>query len=156
MSRDATFPLGPALELLSEVWALDRAIAIASKRMMARSGATMQQRVVLGIIRRYPTITPGRLARLLHLDAGTISATIKRLEGQRWVERRTHPRDRRRVSIGLTESGYALDGSNDSPVEKGIARALARLDDRELVVFRHVLAIFVEEISRDDEASSQG
>jgi DNA-binding MarR family transcriptional regulator len=120
--------------------------------MVARTGLTIQQRVVLGIVRRYPSITPGRLARLLHLDAGTVSATIGRLEANRWVERRIHARDRRHVAIGLTEAGYALDVATVSPVERAIERALGRLDAADLAAFRRVLAVVTEELAQPDEA----
>ncbi len=100
-----------------------------SLRMESRLGVTAQQRLVLRLIGRHPGITPGRLAERLHLDPGTISAIVRRLEAKKLVRRGSDPRDKRRTTLGLTEEGRALDRVVPGTVESVVERVLAA--DRE-------------------------
>jgi DNA-binding MarR family transcriptional regulator len=89
-----------------------------SLRMEAALGVTAQQRLVVRVVGRHPGITPGRLAEHLHLDPGTISALVRRLEGKGLIRRAPDPRDGRRIALGLTESGRALDRPQPGTVEE--------------------------------------
>lgn len=142
------FPLGPVLGLLREWWALDHAFERASRGMVARLGITGSQRIALRVIGRYPGIGPGDLARVLHLDPGTISATVRRLENAGILKRRQTGRDRRRVALGLTPKGHSLDGEDERTIEGALARVVARFPAEEVAVVRSFLAAFVEELER--------
>jgi MarR family transcriptional regulator, organic hydroperoxide resistance regulator len=50
----------------------------------------------------------GELGRRLHLDSGTLTPLLKRLEQADLVTRRRDGGDERRVLVGLTEQGLAL------------------------------------------------
>lgn len=141
------FPLGPVLGLLREWWALNHAFERTSRRMAARLGVTAPQRMVLRVIGRYPGMGPGTLARVLHLDAGTISATVRRLEEAGVVRRRQTSRDRRRVALGLTAKGRALDGDDEQTIEGALARVLARVPPGDVAAVRGFLAAFAEELA---------
>lgn len=142
------FPLGPVLGLLREWWALDHAFERASRGMVARLGVTGSQRIALRVIGRYPGIGPGDLARVLHLDPGTISATVRRLEKAGILKRRQTGRDRRRVALGLTPKGHSLDGEDEQTIEGALARVVARFPAEEVAVVRSFLAAFAEELGR--------
>jgi DNA-binding MarR family transcriptional regulator len=77
--------------------------------MEKRLGLTAQQRFTLRCIGKYPAMTLGQLASLLHVDPGTASAAVKRLEDKRLIERRRDPRDKRRLRLGLTAQGRKFD-----------------------------------------------
>ncbi len=140
------FPLGPVLDLLREWWALNHAFERTSRRMAARLGVTVPQRVLLRVIGRYPGIGPGDLAKVLHLDAGTISATVRRLEEAGVVKRRPNDRDARRVALGLTARGRSLDGDDEQTIEGALARVLMRASPEGIVVMRSFLAAFSQEL----------
>lgn len=142
------FPLGPVLGLLREWWALDHAFERASRGMVSRLGITGSQRIALRVIGRYPGIGPGDLARVLHLDPGTISATVRRLEQAGIIKRRQTGRDRRRVALGLTAKGHSLDGDDERTIEGALARVVARFPAAEVAVVRSFLAAFVEELGK--------
>ena len=129
---DAAFPLGASLDFLRHLWRLNHALERASLRMDRRIGLTAQQRFLLRCIGRYPGITPGDAARVLHVDPGTVSSTIRRLEGKGLVARRRDPADRRRVTLGLTPAGRALDGSDPRTVEGAIDKLLAQATGAEI------------------------
>jgi DNA-binding MarR family transcriptional regulator len=55
--------------------------------------------------------TVGELGGRLHLDSGTLTPLLKRLEGAGLVTRSRDGADERRVHIGLTPAGAALRGA---------------------------------------------
>ncbi|MBN8615230.1 MAG: MarR family transcriptional regulator [Deltaproteobacteria bacterium] len=119
----------PALDLLRLLLHVSHGIERVSLRMESSLGVTAQQRLVLRVIGRHPGITPGRLADHLHVDPGTISAIVRRLESKRLVKRGTDPRDRRRATLGLSESGRTLDRELPGTVEEVVERVLGAHDD---------------------------
>ncbi|HEX5365505.1 MAG TPA: MarR family transcriptional regulator [Acidimicrobiales bacterium] len=50
----------------------------------------------------------GTLGHRLHMDTGTLTPLLKRLESAGLVTRRRDPRDERRVLVGVTDEGLAL------------------------------------------------
>lgn len=124
--RDVAFPLGPALDFLRHLWRLNHALERASGRMARQLGLTAQQRFLLRCIGRFPGITPGDAARALHIDPGTVSSTIRRLESKGLVVRRKDPADRRRVTLGLTKAGRTLDQPAALTVEAAVEALLSR------------------------------
>ena len=71
----------PVLEFLRLMWAVDHELHRVSKAMIGRLGLTAPQRLAVRFVGRQPGLTPGHLAELLHLDPGTVSGIVKRLEG---------------------------------------------------------------------------
>lgn len=145
MSRgsDAEATLG----FLRTLWRLDHALNQASKRMTMSLGVTAEQRLLIRCVGRRPGITAGELATELHLDPGTISATLRRLEQRTLITRRRDPRDHRRVIVALTRAGAALDRPARGTVEDAVAR-LARAAPRDLAAARRVLGVLGERLER--------
>jgi len=121
----AKYPLGPALDFLQRLWQLNHALEKLSSRMDKRLGVTAQQRLILRCVGKYPGMTAGHLAMLLHVDPGTVSASLNRLEKKGLLERRRDPRDKRRASLGLTAEGRDLDRPADGTAEDAVERVLA-------------------------------
>lgn len=120
-----SYPLGAALDFLQRLWQLNHALEKVSSTMEKRLGVTAQQRLILRCVGKYPGITAGRLATLLHVDPGTVSASLSRLESRGLLERGRDPRDKRRASLGLTARGRALDGPAGGTVENAVERLLS-------------------------------
>lgn len=120
------YPLGPALDLLRHVSMLNHALELVSSRMDRELGITAQQRLILRCVGKYPGITAGHLAQVLHLDPGTMSSALKRLEQKSLLTRRQDPRDRRRANLGLTAKGRALDRPTRNTVESAVEELLRR------------------------------
>lgn len=135
--------LGPVLEFLRTVWALNHAIERTSIRMEATLGLTAQQRFVIRILGESPGITPGQLAELLHVDRGSVTAIIKRLEARDQVVRRPDTKDGRRVSLALTAKGRSLDVPAQLSVERAVEHALDRSTVADVAAVRRVLARLV-------------
>lgn len=136
---DTDYPLGPALDFLQRLWRLNHALEKMSSRMEKRIGVTAQQRLVLRCVGKYPGITAGQLAAVLHLDPGSVSAALNRLGKRGLLERRQDPQDKRRASLGLTPAGRRLDKPDTHTVEGAAERLLAGTSARDMASAVHVL-----------------
>jgi DNA-binding MarR family transcriptional regulator len=116
--------LGSALEFLQHLWRLNHALERLSIRMERTLGITAQQRLVIRCIGKRRGMTAGQLAGVLHLDPGTVSAALRRLEDKRLLARRRDPRDRRRMTLVLTPAGRALNRPVAGTVEHAVERLL--------------------------------
>ncbi len=141
VDRDA-FPLDPDLAFLAHLWRLEHAIERLSRRMDQRLGCTAQQRFILRCVGTYPGITAGQLAAVLHVDPGTLSTALRRLEERGLVERRRDASDQRRVGVGLTRRGRALDAPTSGTVEAATEQLLSGTTAEEVATAARVLARF--------------
>jgi DNA-binding MarR family transcriptional regulator len=133
------YPLGPALEFLRRLWRLDQAPERLSTRMEKRLGVTAQQRLIVRCLGKYPGLTAGHLANLLHVDPGTVSVSLKRLERKGLLKRHVDPRDQRRVSLGLTAKGRAVDRPAQGTLEDAVERLLERTPEADLASMATIL-----------------
>jgi DNA-binding MarR family transcriptional regulator len=139
---------GDALDLLSEVWALNHAIERASVRMEARLGVTAQQRLLIRLVGRHPGITAGQLAALLCVDASTVSTSLKRLEKRKVLRRRRDTKDARRSIIELLPAGKALDRREGASIEGALETILEETPDARAAAVREFLRDLVRRIDR--------
>lgn len=123
--KPVEFPLGNALDFLQRLWRLNHALERLSSRMDRRLGITAQQRLIIRCVGKYPGINAGQLAAVLHVDPGTVSAALRRLGRKGLIERRRDPADSRRVALGLTRKGRALDAPTAGTAEEAVEELLA-------------------------------
>jgi MarR family transcriptional regulator, organic hydroperoxide resistance regulator len=97
-------------QLCFAVYSASRAITRAYGPLLDEVGLTYPQYVTLLTLWEAPDrpVTVGDLGTRLHLDSGTLTPLLKRLEGLGYVSRRRDTTDERRVLIALTEQGLAL------------------------------------------------
>lgn len=158
MNRDKksdNLPLTPALAFLEGVWRLNHALEQASLRMESTLGITAQQRLIIRCVGKYPGMTSGQLATILHLDPGTISTSLGRLERKGLLQRRQDHRDKRRVILGLTPAGRDLDKPMPGTIEHAVERMLASTNTEETAAARRLLdklaELLTEETKPDHE-----
>jgi DNA-binding MarR family transcriptional regulator len=131
--------LGEVLDFMRLIWRLDHALQRRSKRMEAELGVTGPQRLVIRIVGRFPGVPAGHLAKLLHVHPSTLTGVLARLEKQGMLRRRLDPRDRRRVSLSLTEAGRAVNVATEGTVESVVETVLATLTPAAVEGARQVL-----------------
>jgi MarR family transcriptional regulator, organic hydroperoxide resistance regulator len=119
-------PLGAVLDFMRLLWAVDHALQSASKRMESAFGMTGPQRLVVRIVGRFPGISAGRLAEILHVHPSTLTGILKRLEARAILQRRPDPRDARRALFMLTAKGRKLDTVRTGTVEQAVRRVLLK------------------------------
>ncbi len=147
--KQSTYPLGPALEFLQRLWALNHALEMLSNNMAARLGVTAQQRLVIRCLGKYPGLSAGQLASLLHLDPGTISAALRRLEAKKLIARKRDPGDHRRAFLSLTKKGRSLDRGTPGTAENAVEHLLARVQRRDVRMTVHVLEQLTERLRKE-------
>lgn len=140
--------LGPVLEFMGALWSMDHALQSASKRMEARHGVTGPQRLVIRIVGRYPGISAGELAAILHLHPSTLTGVLKRLVGRGLLERVADPGDARRVLLRLTRRGRELNALKSGTVEQAVRRALAQVEPRTVHAARALAGAIAAELDR--------
>ena len=150
------YVLGPALDFLRRLWRLNHAIEKLSSRMDRHLGVTAQQRLVIRCVGKYPGVTAGQLAALLHIDPGTASATLKRLEEKRMVERRRDQRDKRRVALGLTARGRQIDRPRHGTIEQIAERLLAEITADDAAGVTAMLERFTALLEAGDANAAHG
>ena len=107
-------------------------------------GLTYTQYVVLMALWEHETLNVGQLGSILHLDAGTLTPLLKRLETAGYVTRERSKEDERVTQISITQKGNALkEKCKDIPLKMaGTGSALSRKDAEELY---RLLYLFLEE-----------
>lgn len=134
--------LPPTLEFLRRLWQVNHALELRSSQMQHTLGITAQQRMVLRCVGQLGSMTAGALAEVLHLDRGTLSATLRRLEERRLLKRARDDSDSRRIMVTLTAAGRRLDVPTPNTVESAVADLLATVDPADLAATQRVLAHF--------------
>lgn len=136
--------LTPALEFLQGLWQLNHALEALSSRMEKSIGVTAQQRLIVRCVGRYPDISAGELAALLHVDPGTVSVSLKRLEKKALLERSPDPDDKRRTFLRLTKKGRALDAPSEGTVEDAVERLIEEQREHHVTSAKNVVARLTE------------
>jgi DNA-binding MarR family transcriptional regulator len=140
--------LGPVLDFLRALWALDHALQSASKRMEGRLGVTGPQRFVIRMIGRFPGISAGEVSDLLHVHPSTLTCVLKRLERRGLVVRRADPADARRALLELSAKGRRVDAIRLGTVEGAARKALASLPPAAMRQARAVAEAITAELER--------
>lgn len=122
---------GPRLDeqLCFALYSASRAVTAAYRPLLDELGLTYPQYLVLVVLWEDEPCTVGHLGDRLHLDSGTLSPLLKRLESAGLVRRQRSATDERRVDITLTPKGRALEeraacipdrllGPNDSAADE--------------------------------------
>ncbi|RMB60164.1 MarR family winged helix-turn-helix transcriptional regulator [Tessaracoccus antarcticus] len=125
-------------QLCFALYASSRAITNAYRAGLADLGLTYPQFVTLLALWENDDLTVKELGERLHLDSGTLSPLLKRLETLGYLTRHRATDDERRVRVLLTPSGTALQGPvlevqravasqlTLTPEESDLLRTLAR------------------------------
>jgi DNA-binding MarR family transcriptional regulator len=149
-------PLGEVLEFLRLLWSVDHGLQRASKGMERTLGVTGPQRLVLLILGRFPGISAGQVARILHVHPSTLTSLLARLERRGMLKRSPDPRDRRRALLALTAAGRKVDAAVPGTVEDTLRHLLARLPAGQVAAARSVLAALAAELELAPISSSPG
>ncbi len=98
LDRQICFPLYAASNLLTRLY----------RPILATLGLTYPQYLVMLVLWECDPMGVGDLGRALHLDSGTLTPLLKRMEGAGFVSRARDENDERRVLISLTSAGQSL------------------------------------------------
>ncbi|WP_404477261.1 MarR family winged helix-turn-helix transcriptional regulator [Novosphingobium sp. BL-52-GroH] len=98
LDRQVCFPLYAATNLLTRLYG----------PVLAKLGLTYPQYLVMLVLWEHRVQSVGELGARLHLDSGTLTPLLKRMETAGLLTRTRDPADERRVLVALTAAGKAL------------------------------------------------
>jgi DNA-binding MarR family transcriptional regulator len=127
------FPLYAASNLLGRLY----------RPVLAPLGLTYPQYLVMLVLWQEAPQSVSALGDRLHLDSGTLTPLLKRMENAGLVTRTRDAADERRVLIGLTEQGVALrQAARDVPatLASGLSLSSQELADLRASV-QHLVAV---------------
>lgn len=116
-------------QLCFALYEASRATIDVYRPLLDELGITYPQYLVLLILWEHGTCSVKEIGALLHLDSGTLSPLLKRLEATGFIKRQRRANDERVVDISLTPEGYALQERAASIPEKFACALDLTLDD---------------------------
>ena len=132
-------------QLCFALYSASRLMTAAYRPLLDELGITYPQYLVLLALWEDDPSTVGPLGRRLHLDSGTLSPLIKRLETAGLVVRQRATADERRVEVALTPVGRALEERAARIPQRLLAATDARPE--EIGALRDALASLVDQLS---------
>lgn len=134
MSNDPAACAEPAGELLRldrqlcfPLYAASHLVTRRYRPLLAKLGLTYPQYLVMLVLWEHPIQSVGDLGDQLHLDSGTLTPLLKRMERAALIRRERDPADERRVLVTLTAAGHRLRESA-AEVPASLARQLNLAD----------------------------
>jgi DNA-binding MarR family transcriptional regulator len=144
------------LEVLGMLWEVEHALRSRSKRMEGRLGVTGPQRLVLRLLSRQRDMSPGDLARAIHLHPSTLTGILQRLVDRGLIERRADRQDHRRALLRVLPGAAPIVRATRDTVESRVATALARLPEETIGHARRVLGALVDGLSAEPSHGGDG
>lgn len=92
-------------QLCFALYAASRAVIAAQRPGLRELGLTYPQYLVMLVLWEEREVPIGRLCARLHLDSGTVSPLVRRLEKAELVVRRRSDTDERSTIVALTDAG---------------------------------------------------
>jgi len=129
---------------------LMRAADAATEATARRLGASRTELAALDHLSDAP-LGPVELGERLGMTSASATALVDRLEARGHVERRPHPRDRRRLVLEETPHAFEEGWRALRPLVEAVERAGAELTDDE----RAVVARYLERLTAALEASAR-
>lgn len=103
-------------QLCFALYAASRSVTGLYRPLLDPLGLTYPQYLVMLVLWEQDGLTVRELGQRLHLDSGTLTPLLKRLQAAGLVDRQRRTEDEREVDIRLTEAGLALrEQANDVP-----------------------------------------
>ncbi len=123
--------------LCFDLYAASRAVTARYRPLLEPLGLTYPQYLVMLVLWEGRPVTMSELGARLHLDSGTLSPLVRRLQDDGLVSKRRREEDERSVEIAVTPEGRALKRrAAKVPVQMGRAMGL---DDEGFAALRTVL-----------------
>ena len=134
LDRQLCFPLYAATNLIQRLY----------RPLLTPLGLTYSQYLVMLVLWERESVTVGDLQACLHLDVGTLSPMLKRMERAGLVTRARDPQDERRVLITPTLQGRVLKAEAQE-----LPRTLARkvgIEEDQIAALREQTNALVDQL----------
>lgn len=126
-------------QLLQALRQIMRGIDLYSRSLAQRFGLTGPQLVCLRAVAAREAMMPSELAKSISLSQATITGIVDRLSARGLVTRERTARDRRVVTVRITDAGRSLVEQAPSPLQERFAERLRELPADRQVALRDAL-----------------
>ena len=117
-------------------------------------GLTYTQYIVLMVLWEKESVNVGQLGEILHLDAGTLTPLLKRLEKSGFVTRERSKEDERITLVTITSEGMELkEKCKDIPLK--LAAKGGALNEKETKELYKLLGVCRRELAPDEEVINE-
>jgi DNA-binding MarR family transcriptional regulator len=141
--------LDPILDFMRLLWSVEHGLQSTSKRMEASLGITGPQRLVLRIVSQRPGLSPGEVARIVHLHPSTITGILQRLLKKGLIRREPDSKDHRRIRLHSQAAAREFVAASTGTVESAVTRALTRMPRHRVRHAREVLSAIANALDDD-------
>jgi DNA-binding MarR family transcriptional regulator len=141
-------PLALDNQLCFSLYAAAHAVKKAYRPHLDALGLTYPQYLILLVLWTSDALKVSEIGQRLHLDSGTLTPILKRLEANGLIRRTRRLRDEREVEIALTNAGRELRGK-----ALGVSAAIGErlgLDASDMTALRGRLSDLVVHLHTDD------
>jgi DNA-binding MarR family transcriptional regulator len=139
MSASDTRDLEEEEVVLIALRRITRAIALHSRYLANTFGLTGPQLVCLRAVGRQGALAPSELAKRVALSQATVTGIVDRLAARQLVTRTRDERDRRLVTVAITDAGRLLLDQAPSPLQEKFSERLRALSPEERMIMRLTL-----------------
>lgn len=122
---------------------LDLALAEMHLDVARRMGMTPAELLALAHLGMDGDLSPGDLARRLHMRSGAITALLDRLTDHGHVSREPHPNDRRKLVVRLTDEGRRATMAHLGPMVDEVVAMVRALP----AAHRPIVGRFVDDLA---------
>ncbi|WP_229054597.1 MarR family winged helix-turn-helix transcriptional regulator [Aeromicrobium sp. Leaf350] len=129
MTSDALDPLALEEQVCFALAVASRSVVAAYGTVLRPLGLTHPQYLVMLALWQHGPTSVTELARLLHLEPGTVSPLVRRLEQSGLVERARSASDQRALEVTLTPQGLDLRQEALAVPEQMLARLGMSVDE---------------------------
>ena len=137
-------------DILRSLRRMTRAIDLYSRRLASEVGLTVPQLVCLGALQSGGAATPTSLAEQVSLSKGTVTGIVDRLERAGLMRRERTAKDRRVVTLVLTDAGRQVVERAPSPLHDRLSDRLDELPEENRQVISAVLRQVVRMMEAED------
>ena len=95
-------------QLCFPFYVISKEITAMYRPFLEKLDITYSQYLVMMVLWEYERLTVSQIGQKLHLDSGTLTPLLKRLEGKGYIIRHRKKEDERVVEVFLTEVGNQL------------------------------------------------
>lgn len=134
------------------LYACSREIIKAYRPHLDRLGLTYTQYITMAVLWEAKEVSVKELGKKLHLDSGTLTPLLKKLERKGYLKRERSRQDERVVIVCITEDGQKLKQQAEGVPQAMLAQmsAFSQSDAKELYRLLYQLMDFLEKLNGDE------
>lgn len=118
-------------EIIQLIRKLVRARELYTKELIKKYQLSASQLHCILVLNEMGPLPPSKIAQHIMVNSSTVTGVIDRLEKKGFLERMRNSKDRRVITIALTENGTELANNAPLPVQERMIKGIRALTERE-------------------------